>query len=104
MEPEGVLPCSQEPAPAAYSSTVPDNSSPHPHSVLVSLKIQFNIIISSLLGISSCLLSLFTRVNNFFSASYTSYQRHPPLFGHHFVKSTIWIMKVLSYDILRTCS
>ena len=53
MEPEGTLPYSQEPAVGSCLDL--DNSSPRLHSVLAFLKIQFNIIIPSCLGISSCL-------------------------------------------------
>lgn len=48
MEPERALPCPKERAPAAHSSSVSENSRSGPHTLLVSLKIQFNIIISSL--------------------------------------------------------
>ena len=79
------------------------NSSPRRHTLLVSLNIQFNIIILSLLGISSCLFSLFTRVNH--SVRATCLAPMPSSF--------IWlplceefsmVYGVLRNDILRTCS
>jgi hypothetical protein len=94
MEPEGALACAQEPA--TCSCIVPDNSSPRPHTVLVSLKIQFNIITSSRLDFSSCLfLHCVPGCISYFSVRATCPVH--PLFGHHFMKRGIHSVGMKSF-------